>query len=108
MIATIPETILPAIITVATGLAILHFQRTWCLTQPRKATTSDYLYKMARLTHTSEFEVFRKSAEGWPVNANMIETDFNAYLQTGITPYYVNDYIRKNKVHIDGMRIPLC
>lgn len=90
------------------ALAFVYFERYRSIYQPKKATVYDYLYKMARLTGTSEFEVFRRSAEGWPVNTKMIETDFIAYLQTGIVPYYVNDYIRKNKAHIDGMQIPLC
>ena len=108
MIHHISDTLIPLMTTVATALACLYFQRHWSLTQPKKATVADYLYKIARLTGSSEYVVFQKSAEGWPVNANMIEQDFIAYLQTGTAPYYVNDYIRKNRVHIDELRIPPC
>ena len=108
MIPNVPESVWPVLVSLGAALAFLHFQRQRALVQPRKAGVADYLYKMARLTGTSEFEVFRRSAEGWPVNATMIESDFIAYLQTGIAPYYVNDYIRRNRVHVDKMRIPLC
>jgi len=107
MLHYISDTLIPFITMVATALVFLQFQR-HSLTRPAKATVADYLYKIARLTGTSEYEVFCKSAEEWPVSANMIEQDFIAYLQTGVAPYYVNDYIRKNRVHIDKLEIPLC
>ncbi|MGB5984545.1 MAG: hypothetical protein WBG37_04505 [Desulfobacterales bacterium] len=106
MIPFIPDSVWPVITTIGAALAFLHFQRMRSLVPPHKAGVSDYIYKMARLTGTSEYEVFRKSAEGWPVNVNMIEADFTTYLQTGTVPYYVNDYIRKNKVHIDELKAP--
>jgi hypothetical protein len=66
-----------------------------------------YIYKTARLTETSEFEVFRKAAESWPVSARKIEQDFSAYLIDRRIPYYVTDFIRKNQKHLDELRMPL-
>ena len=65
-----------------------------------------YLYKIARLTGKSEYDVFCKSAEGWPVSQAKIEQDFKRYLNHQSTPHYVNDFVRKNKKHIDELRIP--
>ena len=66
-----------------------------------------YIYKTARLTGTSEFEVFCKAAENWPVSAGKIEQDFGAYLTDHQVPYYVTDFIRKNQKHLDELRMPL-
>ena len=65
-----------------------------------------YLYKIARLTGKSEYDVFCKSAENWPVSQAKIEQDFKKYLNHQSTPHYVNDFVRKNKKHIDELRIP--
>ena len=64
-----------------------------------------YLYKTARVTGTSEYEVFCKSAESWPVTGEKIEQDFGAYLSDRSIPYYVTDFIRKNQTHIDELHI---
>ena len=66
-----------------------------------------YLYKTARVTGTSEYEVFCKSAESWPVTKAIIEQDFGTYLSDLSVPYYVTDFIRKNQKHIDALHIPL-
>ena len=65
-----------------------------------------YLYKLARVTGTSEYDVFCKAAEGWPVSQHMIEQDFGEYLKCTAVPYYVNDFLRKNKAHIDEIKNP--
>jgi hypothetical protein len=72
----------------------------------RPASTEDYLFKVARVTGKSEYDVFCKSAESWPVSQAMVNEDFKEYLQNNTVPYYVNDFIRKNKVHIDSLQIP--
>ena len=66
-----------------------------------------YLYKIARLTGKSEYDVFCKSAEDWPVPQARIEQDFKRYLCHQSTPHYVNDFVRKNKKHIDELNLPL-
>ena len=70
-------------------------------------TIEGYLYKTARVTGTSEYKVFCKSAESWPVTAEKIEQDFGAYLSDRSVPYYVTDFIRKNQKHIDELRMPV-
>ena len=65
-----------------------------------------YLYKIARLTGKSEYDVFCKSAEEWPVSQARIDQDFKRYLIDQDVPHYVNDFVRKNKIHIDELHIP--
>jgi len=65
-----------------------------------------YLYKIARLTGKSEYDVFCKSAEEWPVSRARIDQDFKRYLIDQNVPHYVNDFVRKNKKHIDELHIP--
>lgn len=67
----------------------------------------DYLYKIARITGKSEYDVFCKSAEAWPITQEKIEQDFKAYLLHQRVPYYVVDFVRKNKRHIDQLHMPL-
>jgi hypothetical protein len=72
----------------------------------KPVTMEDYLYKISRVTGKSEYDVFIKSAEEWPVPVKRIEEDFKAYLQQQTVPYYVRDFVRKNKAHIDALHIP--
>jgi hypothetical protein len=73
----------------------------------RPDTIEDQLYKIARVTGKSEYDVFCKSAESWPIPSDKIEQDFKAYLLHQSVPYYVVDFVRKNKKHIDELRLPL-
>ena len=73
----------------------------------KPATIEDHLYKIARVTGKSEYDVFCKSAEIWPINSKKIKQDFKAYLLHQRVPYYVADFVRKNKKHIDELHIPL-
>ena len=70
------------------------------------ATMEDYLFKIARITGKSEYDIFLKSAEEWPIGKTQIEEDFKAYLMNQSVPYYVRDFVRRNKEHIDELRIP--
>jgi uncharacterized protein (DUF2236 family) len=72
----------------------------------RENRTEDYLYKMARITGASEYEIFQKSAEEWPVSDTLVEQHFKEYLRHQATPYYVNDFIRKHKQQIDNLKLP--
>ena len=65
-----------------------------------------YLYKISRVTGKSEYDVFCKSAEDWPVSRAKIDQDFKKYLGHQEIPHYVTDFVRKNKEHIDELRIP--
>ena len=66
-----------------------------------------YLYKISRVTGNSEYDVFCKSAEDWPVSRAKIDQDFKNYLNRQEIPHYVTDFVRKNKKHIDELRMPL-
>ena len=68
-----------------------------------------YLYKISRVTGHSEYEVFCKSAEDWPVasvSKEKIEADFKDYLDHNAVPPYVNHFVRENKQHIDELQLP--
>mgnify|MGYP001024410430 FL=1 len=70
-------------------------------------TMEEQLYKIARVTGKSEYDVFCKAAENWPISRAMIERDFKAYLLHQNIPYYVVDFVRQNKKHIDELHMPL-
>ena len=65
-----------------------------------------YLYKISRVTGNSEYDIFCKSAEDWPVSKAKIDQDFSNYLANSNVPHYVNDFVRKNQKHIDELHIP--
>jgi len=77
------------------------------INQNRPDTVQGYLFKMSRLTGKSEFEIFYKAAEDWPVSENQIELDFNTYMALENTPYYVNHFVRTNQKHLDKLHLPL-
>ena len=70
-------------------------------------TMGSYIFKIARVTGNSEYDVFCKSAESWPIAHERIEQDFRAYLLRQSVPYYLIDFVRKNQKHIDELHIPL-
>jgi hypothetical protein len=77
------------------------------ISRDRPVTIEEQLYKIARVTGKSEHDVFCKSAESWPVARHTIEHDFKSYLLHQKVPYYVVDFVRKNKKHIDELEITL-
>ena len=70
------------------------------------ARTEDYLFKTARLFGRSEYEVFIKAAEEWPVSMADIDADFKRYLEDQHTPCYVNAFVRKHKEQLDRLHLP--
>jgi len=70
----------------------------------RPITPQGYIFKITRITGKSAYDVFCKAAEDWPVAEEQIMQDFRRYLSDDRVPYYVNDFIRKNKKHIDEIR----
>jgi len=69
-----------------------------------------YLYKISRVTGHSEYDVFCKSAEDWPVamvSREKIDSDFKNYLNHSAVPPYVHHFVRQNKRHIDELHLPL-
>ena len=65
-----------------------------------------YLFKISRVTGNSEYDIFCKSAEDWPVSKVKIDQDFTNYLRCQDVPHYVNHFVRKNQKHIDELHIP--
>jgi hypothetical protein len=68
-----------------------------------------YLYKISRVTGHSEYDVFCKSAEDWPVatvSKEKIDADFKDYLNRSAVPPYVHHFVRQNKHHIDELHVP--
>ncbi len=63
----------------------------------------DYLLKITQATGISAYDTFCKSAENWRVSAATIDHDFKIYLASQTVPYYVKDFIRKNKKSIDEL-----
>jgi len=66
-----------------------------------------YLFKISRITGKSEYEIFCKAAENWRISNTQIKEDFKKYLVDESIPYYVNDFVRKNKKHANGLRISI-
>jgi hypothetical protein len=91
-------------------LTVILFRRAGRLEKERVRDTSlsmeEYLFKIARVTGNSEYDVFCKSAEIWPVSREKIDQDFSNYLQHQNVPHYVNDFVRRNKKHIDELHLP--
>ena len=68
-----------------------------------------YLFKISRVTGHSEYDVFCKSAEDWPVasvSKEKIDADFKDYLKRSAVPPYVHHFVRQNKRHIDELHLP--
>ena len=94
------------IVLLAGALFRLLFQWNKSFFSNKPETMEDYLYKIARITGKSEYDIFLKSAEEWPITKEKIEEDFKAYLMHQSVPYYVRDFIRRNKKHIDELHMP--
>ena len=77
------------------------------ISQDKPIRMEDYLYKIARVTGVSEYDIFCKSAENWSITPEKIKQDFSAYLLDQRIPYYVTDFVRENKKHLDELKIPL-
>jgi hypothetical protein len=60
----------------------------------REYLAEDDLYKMARITGASEYEIFQQSAGEWPVSDTLVEQHVKQYLRHQAPPY---DVIRKHK-----------
>jgi hypothetical protein len=59
------------------------------------------LYDISLATGQNEYDLFYKSAEKWSVSDDKIEEDFKRYMAEQALPYYAQDFVRKNKAHID-------
>ena len=89
---------------------------TWCLFRASLPKTprdgqddqnvlDDYLRKITHVTGLSAYDTFRIAAEEWRVSEEIFEKDFGRYLSTQRIPYYVQDFIRKGRKHIDEIYV---
>lgn len=69
--------------------------------QAEQAIKKNTLYNISLETGRSEYDLFIKSAENWPVSAARIEKDFRRYMADQVMPHYATDFVRKNQNHID-------
>ena len=107
MISLVYYGIIAACVFVLTALLYQKISRVDKKSEPVKAISmEDYLFKISRVTGHSEYDVFCKSAEAWPVSRAKIEEDFTRYLQQQSVPHYVNDFVRRNQKHIDELHLP--
>ena len=107
MISLVYYGIIAACVLALTAILFKKTPRMAKKSEPEKAISmEDYLFKISRVTGHSEYDVFCKSAEAWPVSREKIEEDFTRYLQQQSVPHYVNDFVRRNKKHIDELHLP--
>jgi len=90
------------------GIAVLHKLNNRAI-RKHQDSMEFYLYKISRVTGHSEYDVFCKSAQDWPVatvSKEKIESDFKNYLDHNSVPPYVNHFVRENKHYIDELDLP--
>jgi hypothetical protein len=96
------------IVLAVMGIVALH-KLSRKQTRKHQDSMEYYLYKISRVTGHSEYDVFCKSAEDWPVakvSKEKIDADFKDYLNRSAVPPYVNHFVRENKHHIDELHLP--
>jgi hypothetical protein len=59
------------------------------------------LYEISVATGRSEYDLFHKSAEDWPVSRERIDQDFKIYMAHQTLPYYARDFVRKQLGGLD-------
>jgi hypothetical protein len=73
-----------------------RLDRHWTRRTP--LTDEEILGYYAKSNAISEYEVFQRAAPNWSVDPTEVEADFKTYLQEGLMPHYVRDFIRKLKL----------
>ena len=66
-------------------------------TQKTLFSDEDYLTLIARQKECSEYDIFCLATEDWRISKARAENDFNEYLKHGYLPFYVKDFVRKNR-----------
>ena len=59
------------------------------------------LYKISLESGQTEYELFVIAAEEWSITEAQINEDFKNYMASNVLPYYVMDFVRKNKDRIN-------
>ena len=75
-----------------------RLDRRWTRRTP--LTDEEILGYYAKSNAISEYEVFKRAASHWSVNPDDIDADFRTYLQEGVMPHYLRDFLRKLKKEI--------
>jgi len=90
------------------GLAFIYLLFVHCLDRlekkrSRKKPLSDAecLLWLARKKECSEYDIFFLSTGNWNIDKGRVEFDFNQYLTRGQLPFYVRDFLRRNRKEID-------
>jgi hypothetical protein len=102
------------IIDIIGGICLVGL--TWCLFraslpktskngQAGQAALDGYLRKHTVVTGLSAYDAFRISGQEWRVADDIIEQDFRVYLSSQKIPYYLKDFIRKSRTHIDELYV---
>ena len=71
----------------------------------QKPTRCDYLYKLHLILGKSEYEIFKIAAneKGWA--EYLVEEDFKRYLDDGVMPRYLIDFLDDGKEHIEKAEV---
>jgi hypothetical protein len=78
------------------------WERNW--NAGRDPTDPETLFRLARLTESSEYEQFRRAARLWGIADRRVETDFKRYLFEDRVPPYVRDYLRRAREALPELR----
>ena len=81
----------------------VHLRMTQTNSQSDPISMDDYLRKITLVTGFSVYDTFCKSAEGWRISTERIDHDFRIYLASQSVPFYVKDFIRRSRHHIDEL-----
>ncbi len=97
-----------AIVVISTVMLVwwlirVHLRMTQTNSQTDPISMDDYLRKITLVTGFSAYDTFCKSAEGWRVSTARIDHDFRIYLASQSVPFYVKDFIRRSRHHIDEL-----
>lgn len=82
-----------ALIVVAYFELLRRLDNRWAKRTP--LTDEEILSHYAKSRMISEFDVFELAAPNWSIGPAAVEEDFKTYLQQGILPHYVRDFIRR-------------
>ncbi len=86
---------LGALLYIVIIYGIKHVERR--TTQKTLLSDEDYLTLIARQRECSEYDIFGLASKDWTISKARVENDFNGYLKHGNMPFYVKDYVRKNR-----------
>jgi len=72
-----------------------YLEKRFCRRRP--LTDEECLSRMAKMRESSEYLLFHQCGGEWSLSRPQVERDFRAYLMHGTMPYYVRDFVRKNR-----------